>query len=260
MKKGLIVLVAISWIMALPVAYAASNSPESDASSKFPSYFEIEGGAMFPNSSDSTFRSADGSGAQYSGKIKYDRGWTGGLAVGAVFPHDIRVEAELAYMRADIKQVDYRGVGSQSSSSTSSTGGALGNLADLLGLGAGTSSSSSTSSTPAEPNGYFSSVAFMINTYKDFTVFGIQRVKPYIGIGVGGAEDILSYNQGKGDSIEYAYQGMAGLDFQLASHAILSVGYRYFATGSPNFNINDQYQVKTGWRTSNVEMGLRITQ
>lgn len=100
--------------------------------------------------------------------------------------------------------------------------------------------------TDATVDGDIKSMALMFNVIKDFK--SDSKVTPYIGIGAGMARlkaDYLgadpSFSGGFGalsindKAWEFAYQGIAGLAFQLADGLALDLSYRYFATLDPSF-------------------------
>ena len=96
-------------------------------------------------------------------------------------------------------------------------------------------------------DGDIQSLAFMANLIKDFKTD--SGVTPYLGVGVGlarleadyigsdpnfsGGFGALSVND---DEIGLAYQGIAGLAFELAEGLILDLSYRYFATSEMEFD------------------------
>ncbi|OFX02064.1 MAG: hypothetical protein A3E78_14460, partial [Alphaproteobacteria bacterium RIFCSPHIGHO2_12_FULL_63_12] len=101
--------------------------------------------------------------------------------------------------------------------------------------------------TDSTVDGDIRSLSLMFNIIKDFKSSG--SVTPYVGLGAGMARlkaDYLgadpSFSGGFGSLVvndkswELAYQGIAGLAFQLAEGLALDVSYRYFATLDPNFS------------------------
>ncbi|MCB2096322.1 MAG: OmpA family protein [Parvularculaceae bacterium] len=96
-------------------------------------------------------------------------------------------------------------------------------------------------------DGDIQSMAFMFNLIKNFQSSG--KVTPFVGVGAGMARlkaDYLgadpSFSGGFGalsvndKSWEFAYQGIAGLAFELAEGLALDISYRYFATLDPDFS------------------------
>lgn len=51
---------------------------------------------------------------------------------------------------------------------------------------------------------------------------------------------------------------MPGLNFPLSPSVTMNVGYRYFASDKPTFNL-DNYQTKVGYTTNDSQVGLRYT-
>lgn len=87
--------------------------------------------------------------------------------------------------------------------------------------------------------GAASIAALMVNGYVDFS-FGNMTLKPYVGVGLGGA--YVTYNKQRTDSINLvddskgalAYQGMAGVRYNLNAAWDLTAEYRYFSTEGLN--------------------------
>lgn len=67
----------------------------------------------------------------------------------------------------------------------------------------------------------------MANAYWDIETNSM--ITPYLGVGIGAANVDLDI-AGIDDSWEFAYQGMAGLNFDVAPQWTLGAEYRYFAT------------------------------
>jgi outer membrane protein OmpA-like peptidoglycan-associated protein len=95
-------------------------------------------------------------------------------------------------------------------------------------------------------DGDIQSMAFMFNLIKNFQ--SDSKVTPYVGIGAGmarlkadyiGADPSFSGGFGalnvQDKAWEFAYQGIAGLAFELAEGLALDLSYRYFATLDPDF-------------------------
>jgi opacity protein-like surface antigen len=81
------------------------------------------------------------------------------------------------------------------------------------------------------------SAAIMGNAYWDIETN--TRFTPYIGAGIGAAWVDID-TAGGDDSWEFAYQGMAGANFDVAPNWTVGAEYRYFATtevaGSTDYN------------------------
>jgi OOP family OmpA-OmpF porin len=80
--------------------------------------------------------------------------------------------------------------------------------------------------------------AGMLNGYYDFNRGG--AVQPYLGVGVGAARLNVSAAGGfgsfQGDDTVLAYQGMAGVAFDLTEQLALDIGYRYFVADDADFD------------------------
>jgi opacity protein-like surface antigen len=72
-------------------------------------------------------------------------------------------------------------------------------------------------------------------------------ITPYVGGGVGGSDSVFNpssmsdnnFNNtviGEEDDAVFAWEAYAGLRFQLSPYVTLGIGYKYFATGNPNFS------------------------
>lgn len=86
----------------------------------------------------------------------------------------------------------------------------------------------------ANPGGDVSSLAVMVNGYYDFDTQ--SPLTPYVGAGIGVANvDFQDYASGatnamSGDDTTFAYQAIAGLEYEFVDHLSALVEYRYFAT------------------------------
>ena len=119
-------------------------------------------------------------------------------------------------------------------------------------------------------DGEVSSYAFMANLLKDF---GRGAVSPYVGAGIGLARvksELTGVNPGAiggyspmivdDADLTMAYQGIAGLAFQLAEGLALDLSYRYFGTLQPEFAGTlggAPFTYKTDYTSHNVFAGLR---
>ena len=101
-------------------------------------------------------------------------------------------------------------------------------------------------------DGKYESIALMGNAIYDVNIG--SPITPYIGVGAGYAnvsdEDL--------DDDVFAYQAMAGLSYKLTPKTDIMVGYKYFATATPEYDVTSNVTAKFPYRTHNVELGLRF--
>jgi outer membrane protein OmpA-like peptidoglycan-associated protein len=93
--------------------------------------------------------------------------------------------------------------------------------------------------TPALSDGNVHAWSAMLNGYYDFNRGG--NVQPYIGVGVGAARLNVSavgpsFGSLHDEDTVLAYQGMAGIAFDLTEQWALDVGYRYFVANGAEFD------------------------
>lgn len=88
------------------------------------------------------------------------------------------------------------------------------------------------------------------------------RITPYVGVGTGFA-DVHFHNVGApGTSISdsdvvWAYQGIAGLTYQLDRHWKLDANYRYFGTERPEFTAANGASATSHYRDHALLVGVR---
>jgi outer membrane protein OmpA-like peptidoglycan-associated protein len=157
-------------------------------------YVGIFGGAIFPLHS-----SIDGPQVPSGSRADWNTGWVAGGTVGYIIGNGFRVEAEGAYRYSQLHQ--------------------------LYGIGGG---------------GRISNISAMGNVLYDINTGTF--ITPYIGAGVG-----VSYAQVRANpspsaatqvffsdhDVVFAYQGIAGLSFQITPEVALGVDYRFFGTLDP---------------------------
>lgn len=108
------------------------------------------------------------------------------------------------------------------------------------------------------PGGTAKLNAAMANAYYDF---GNGRFKPYIGGGAGMANVKLDNYNGGGASLAddddnvLAYQGMAGVSYELNPCWSINGEYRYLGTNDAEINTSSGRQ-KVGYDSNNVLIGL----
>jgi opacity protein-like surface antigen len=121
-------------------------------------------------------------------------------------------------------------------------------------------------------DGDFSATSVMLNGYWDFETG--STVVPYIGGGIGFAN--VSANNVRSFGVEFvddddnvfAYQLAAGIAFALNPALTLDLGYRFFGTSDPEFDLTPQpnpdpldpttRQFETEFNSHNVSLGLRM--
>jgi OOP family OmpA-OmpF porin len=145
------------------------------------------------------------------GELRFDNGYVGSLAFGGTFAFGLRPELELAYRRNEIKSI----------------------YAEALGM-----------RVPAE--GTLEAYTAMLNLmYEIRTSQGFfSVVHPYIGGGAGVAH--LAYRDpsfggtpGEDDSqTVFAFQGGAGVGFDLSDSITLSLDYRHVRSGDAEFELD----------------------
>jgi len=146
-------------------------------------------------------------------EVDYDNGVAVYLALGRSYRSNFRTEFEISYRNNDVRHIPGDGLGF--------------------------------SGWPTQVTGDVSTLAFMANLIKDF---GDGPVTPYVGLGVGIARIDSNYigtNAGAvggplnlaidSHATNFAYQGIAGIAFDLAEGLTLDLSYRYFDTTEPSF-------------------------
>ncbi len=101
--------------------------------------------------------------------------------------------------------------------------------------------------------------SYMVNAAYDFLPG--RDLHPFVGLGIGGAS--LSANGIKqngigsysGSDSEFAYQGFAGLGYDVAPNWMASLQYRYFATLDPSFDVNGT-KVDGEYKNHSILVGL----
>ncbi|HEV8615149.1 MAG TPA: outer membrane beta-barrel protein [Methylomirabilota bacterium] len=126
--------------------------------------------------------------------VDFGTGFTGGAAAGYAFPFGLRAEGEFGFIYAPVQR-----------------------------------------DGATETDGSFRNYLLMANAYYDFKFFG--PIKPYVGFGLGAArvhEDWNAFSERTGrffdvdeTRTEFAYQGRAGIGYEVNKWLDLSLGYRY---------------------------------
>lgn len=164
-----------------------------------------------------------------STKTEYDRGWGAGANLGYQFNNGFRTEVELGYRTNDIDKTKLK------------------------------SGFAAADGTKLDASGDLNAISLMGNVWYNFNRNG--TVQPYIGGGLGVARvelndyEIEGVNIADDDDTVPAYQVGAGLDFMLGDRTALGIGYRYFGTKDPEFQINSK--LRTEYEAHSVLASLR---
>lgn len=121
-------------------------------------------------------------------------------------------------------------------------------------------------------NGDFGTLSGMANAYWEFVDFGPEKIKPYIGGGVGfalarpdllqsdGTEAVISDNESS-----FAWQWMAGLNYKASDSLDAFVEYRYFVADSFRLDTQIPEVANLGngsgpfdYQSSNLLFGMRV--
>jgi OOP family OmpA-OmpF porin len=214
---------------AMCLAFAASVPVAAHADSGW--YMGAEGGVNWmPRQSHATAGSHEFS-------LDYDTGWIGGLTTGYAFENGLRPELELDYRRNSIATLFLNGMANPASG-RAYTESAFANLWYDI-----------------KTNGGF------------FSVF-----HPYLGIGGGVARvnfGNLATNAGpviNDHDTVLAYQGGAGLGYDINRRLTLSLDYRFMGTEKGDYNYSGAVNgfggaqpVSVSYTTNSVMLGLRYT-
>ncbi len=152
---------------------------------------------------------------RFDSEADYDNGIGVYTALGYAFDNNVRGELEFSYRDNDIRHW----------------------AGDGLGF----------SGFPTQLDGGVRSQSFLANVLYDFN--NTSRVTPYVGVGVGGSRMRFEFNGLNGGAVggplsvavddtsyKLAYQGIAGLAFELAENLSLDLSYRYFSVLNPEFD------------------------
>jgi outer membrane protein OmpA-like peptidoglycan-associated protein len=191
--------VSVNWAAA---AQTGSNASTIGAASYDPAgpYVGIAGGGSFLNDI-----SPNGGGADT--KSQFGNGFVGLGTLGYDFGDGLSAEIEGGYRRSDVRGV--RG------------------------------------EFPNGPTGALGMYTYMVNGLYEFDAsrFGMESfgLVPHLGVGIGAAQARFDHagffngNTLSGQDYVFAYQGIAGVDYQLAPQVKLALDYRYLGTESGTF-------------------------
>ncbi len=180
-------------------------------------YLGVDGG--WNHTDDQVFKSALG-----KDKAKYDEGWTAGANLGYAWGNNWRTEIEGNYRDNDVNKMK----------GTGASGG----------------------------TGSFRSWDAMVNQIYDFN--NASRWTPYLGLGVGAVwQD--AHRMGNAysptttinkDSVAaFAYQGIAGIEYDLSPQAALGLRYNYFGAMQ-----GDKFKTNTGVKVKDDNYGNHAVQ
>ena len=153
---------------------------------------------------------------------EHEFGGVGGIALGYAYGNGVRGELGLDYRQSDVDKV-----GGTSASGTARAG------------------------------------SLMISGYYDF--FRDSRVQPYLGAGFGlGLVDMDGVSPVSGSSIndedfDFAYQGMAGIAFNVSSRTKVTLGYRYFFVPDLKFRTAGGAAVDSDYASHEIMLGVRFS-
>ncbi len=174
-----------------------------------------------------------------------------GLGAGVSFPQDSDVTGTGVNATADL-DTGYSIIGAVGNSYRNGLRGEF--ELGYRGLDVGSVSGASAS-------GDVNVFSFMINGYYDFK--NKTKWTPYLGVGLGGANisaDAVTPVSGSSlddSDLVFAYQGMAGLSYQVSDQLSLFSDYRYFATADPDFTLSNGTAVDSEFSDHRVMFGLR---
>ena len=177
----------------------ASCVPAGEAPAEDGIYVSLRGGISLLPDADMTIE-VPGAG-QIPAVLEYDPGWLAGIAAGYAWQNGLAIEGEFTYRQNGIDQEALFGM--------------------LIPV-----------------DGFERSYALMANAYYRLDTGTI--VTPYVGAGVGGALLTIDADSVGGnfsdDSIELAYQAMAGLAIEITPQLDAGLEYRFFGTTEPSFS------------------------
>jgi len=153
---------------------------------------------------------------------EYDAGPMGALTLGYGLANGLRVEAELAHRENDIDSI----------------------------------------SGAANSTGEFTSTSAMANLLYDF--WATERLSPYVGVGIGmaavSADGLSPVGATSIDDNDRhpAFQGIAGLSYQVTESAQVFADYRFFHVEDAAFSTGTGSLVVTDYQTHSLMVGMRF--
>ena len=191
-------------------------------------YLGVEGGVNWEGNQNVKL---DG---DFIGTNKFKPGWLAGAVVGYQFPFGLRPELEFDFRRNQDRKTSVTPTGAYST----------------------------------DVGGFNNNISGLANVWYDFkTPTGLfSRVHPYIGGGVGISRfSINHYSLGGTEVVNdfdtvFAYQGGAGVNFDLTPRLTASVDWRYFETLNGKFQTDiGTDPVKAKYRSNSLLGGLRYS-
>jgi len=200
MKKLLLTAAVLAFATGAAQAATSSTSNTNDGAwYSLPPGWYVSAGGGFNFAPDDNFK-AHGA----KDKVDYDTGWLGEVALGHAWGNNMRTEIEGSYRHNNVDEVK--------------GGGAAGGSGD------------------------FHSWNAMLNEYYDFK--NRSAWTPYLGVGVGAAFE-NAHNIGTAFAprttindwdTQFAYQGIAGVDYWTTPRSALGLRYDYFSTTRGKFD------------------------
>ncbi len=169
-------------------------------------------------------------GAGVDTKLDFDSGWVGSLSAGYATALGIRAELEANYRWGnDVK---------------------------------GDNDAAGTWDGKARSLGFMGNVLYDFNTGTAFTPYigvgaGIARVTQKLNFTPTGAASSLRY--ASDDDWVFAYQGIAGVAYNVTNNLAITADYRYFATQDPKFKTAFATSAESQYRNHSVMVGLRYS-
>ncbi|MCQ8183901.1 outer membrane protein [Parvularcula maris] len=160
--------------------------------------------------------------AAYRFESDFEIGGFFSLAIGKTTSYGpFRSELEFSYSRNDVQDHDdLQALGADLSGLDV---GALLGAEDEVGVTIGR--------VLEDAQGEVTTIAAMVNSYYDITVPN-ERVHPYVGVGIGVMRINVEYDPSgldfvDDDEVNFAYQAMLGVDYDLTDTRVLHAGFRY---------------------------------
>lgn len=113
----------------------------------------------------------------------------------------------------------------------------------------------------ANGDGNIDSISGMINALYEFETGSFFR--PYLGVGVGGSyvgfDKVRPINSSVIDENDmvFAYQGIAGISFEVNPNVAVFVDYRYLGTDDPDLSTNNNTEIEGEYSNHSVLAGVR---